>query len=44
MARTVRYFGECIPARFAETEIPVMCRIRPMHVVVMDATADERPR
>ena len=25
--RPIRYFGECIPARFAETEIPVLCRI-----------------
>lgn len=36
--RPVRYFGDCIPARFAETEIPVLCRIRPTHVVVLDAT------
>jgi PPOX class probable F420-dependent enzyme len=37
MGRTVRYFGECIPARFAETEIPVLCRIRPTRVVALDA-------
>ena len=37
--RTVRYFGDCVPARFAETEIPVLCRIRPTHVVALDATA-----
>jgi PPOX class probable F420-dependent enzyme len=36
--RPIRYFGECIPARFAETEIPVLCRIRPTHVVALDAT------
>ena len=36
--RPIRYFGECIPARFAETEIPVLCRIRPDHVVTLDAT------
>lgn len=36
--RAVRYFGEVIPARFAETEVPVLCRIRPTHVVAMDAT------
>jgi len=35
--RPIRYFGECIPARFAETEIPVLCRIRPDHVVAVDA-------
>lgn len=35
--RPIRYFGDCIPARFAETEIPVLCRIRPDHVVALDA-------
>ena len=35
--RPVRYFGNAIPARFAETEIPVLCRIRPTHVVAVDA-------
>jgi PPOX class probable F420-dependent enzyme len=42
--RPVRYFGEVIPARFAETEIPVLCRIRPTHVVALDArsSSDER--
>ena len=34
----VQYFGDVIPARFAETEIPVLCRIRPTHVVAVDAT------
>ena len=36
--RPIRYFGDAIPARFAETEIPVLCRIRPDHVVALDAT------
>ena len=35
--RRVRYFGDVIAARFAETEIPVLCRIRPDHVVALDA-------
>jgi PPOX class probable F420-dependent enzyme len=39
--RPVRYFGEVIPARFAETEIPVLCRIRPTHVVALVATGKE---
>jgi PPOX class probable F420-dependent enzyme len=39
--RPMRYFGECIPARFAETEVPVLCRIRPTHVVALDATRPE---
>jgi PPOX class probable F420-dependent enzyme len=38
--RPIRYFGECIPAQFAETEIPVLCRIRPAHVVAVDATGE----
>ena len=37
--RPIRYFGDCIPATFAETEVPVLCRIRPTHVVALDATA-----
>ena len=36
--RAVRYFGDVIPARFAETEHPVLCRIRPEHVVALYAT------
>lgn len=35
--RTVQYFGDCIPARFAKTETPVLFRIRPVHVVAVDA-------
>ena len=35
--RPVRYFGDAIPVQFAETEIPVLCRIRPTHVVALDA-------
>lgn len=36
--RPMRYFGDAIPARFAATEVPVLCRIRPNHVVALDAT------
>ena len=36
--RPSRYFGDAIPARFADTEVPVLCRIRPTHVVALDAT------
>jgi PPOX class probable F420-dependent enzyme len=35
--RPVRYFGDVIPARFAETEVPVLCRIEPTHVTTLDA-------
>jgi PPOX class probable F420-dependent enzyme len=36
--RPIRFFGDAIPARFAETEIPTLCRIRPTHVTALDAT------
>jgi PPOX class probable F420-dependent enzyme len=39
--RPIRYFGDAIPARFAQTEIPALCRIRPSHVVALDATGKE---
>ncbi|MGE5156269.1 MAG: PPOX class F420-dependent oxidoreductase [Betaproteobacteria bacterium] len=34
--RPMRYFGECVPAAFAETEVPVLYRIRPTRVVAFD--------
>lgn len=40
--RPVRFFGDAIPASFAQTEIPVLCRIRPTHVVAPDATVERR--
>jgi PPOX class probable F420-dependent enzyme len=39
--REISYFGDAIPARFAEIEIPVLCRIKPIHVVALDATGPE---
>jgi PPOX class probable F420-dependent enzyme len=39
--RPVRYFGDVIPARFAETEVPVLCRIEPTHVTTLDAEDTE---
>ena len=42
VGRPARYFGDCIPAPFAETETPVLCRILPTHVVAMDAGASKR--
>ena len=35
--RPMRYFGDCVPAGLAATETPVLCRIRPTHVVAIDA-------
>lgn len=31
------YFGECVPAEFKQTEVPVLCKILPTHVVSLDA-------
>lgn len=36
--RPIRFFGDSIPARFAKTETPVLCRIRPTHVAAVNAT------
>jgi PPOX class probable F420-dependent enzyme len=42
IGRKVRYFGDVIPVGFAETEIPVLCRIRPTRVVAVDARGSSR--
>ncbi len=39
--RPIQYFGDAIPAHFATTETPVLCRIRPTHVSALDATGRE---
>ena len=39
--RPIRYFGGAVPARFAESETPVLCRLRPTHVVALDATGGD---
>jgi hypothetical protein len=39
--RPISFFGGSVPARFAETETPVLCRIRPTRVVVLDARTEE---
>lgn len=31
------YFGACVPAEFKEMEIPVLCKILPVHVCKLDA-------
>ena len=38
LGRPVRYFGDVIEARFADSETPVLCRILPTHVVARDGT------
>ena len=42
--RRVRYFGDVIPARFADTETPVLCRITPTRVVAVDASEPPQTR
>ena len=39
--RPVSYFGDIIPATLAESEFPVLCRIRPDKVLTQDWTAAE---
>jgi PPOX class probable F420-dependent enzyme len=31
------YFGSCVPAELKDKEIPVLCKITPTHVTVLDA-------
>ena len=38
LGRPVRYFGDVIDARFADSETPILCRILPTHVVARDWT------
>lgn len=35
------YFGECVPAELKEKETPILCKIRPTHVVTLDARKKE---
>ena len=35
------YFGECVPAKYKDKEIPVLCSILPCHVVTLDARRKE---
>jgi PPOX class probable F420-dependent enzyme len=44
VGRPIRYFGECVPGHLAQTETPVLCRIRPTRVVALDATKPEDAR
>jgi PPOX class probable F420-dependent enzyme len=39
--RPIHYFGDAIPAGFAESETPILCIIRPTRVVALDATEPE---
>jgi len=38
------YFGACVPEKFKEQEIPVLCKIRPFHVCTLDARKKEEGR
>lgn len=35
------YFGTCVPAELQQTETPVLCKIRPRRVVILDARRKE---
>lgn len=36
------YFGGCVPADLQHSEIPVLCRIRPIHVVTLGSPRPAR--
>jgi hypothetical protein len=38
---TSPYFGGCVPAELKDSETPVLCKIRPTHVVTLDARPAE---
>jgi PPOX class probable F420-dependent enzyme len=38
--RRIRYFGDAIPVGFAKTETPILCLVRPAHVIAVDGTGD----
>ena len=38
--KPIRFFGDAVPARLAQTEIPLLCRIQTTHVVAIDATGE----
>jgi len=40
IGRPVSYFGGVIPARFAGSEQPTLCKIRPRRVVAVDAAGE----
>jgi PPOX class probable F420-dependent enzyme len=40
--RPARYFGDMVPAELAATEEPVLCLVRPLRVVALDARGGER--
>jgi len=42
--RPVRYFGDVLDASLAKTERPVLCRVRPVRVVVLNAEPKPTPR
>jgi PPOX class probable F420-dependent enzyme len=36
------YFGACVPVELKGKETPLLCRILPTHVVVLDATCEQQ--
>ena len=39
--RRVSHFGDVVPAHLAATEVPILCRILPDHVVALGAAVSE---
>ena len=38
------YFGACVPAELKQSEVPVLCRIRPQRVVALDRRGEMEMR
>jgi PPOX class probable F420-dependent enzyme len=36
------YFGECVPVAFKQKETPVLCKILPTHVTIVDAEGEKQ--
>jgi PPOX class probable F420-dependent enzyme len=40
--RPIRYYGGAIPAGFAKSEVPILCRIKPIQVITVDPADTEQ--
>ena len=37
-----QFFGDCIPKRFEENEIPVICKIKPIRIITMSKSGGKK--
>ena len=38
-----QYFGDCIPKHFEESEIPVLCKIKPLKIITLPKNGEDEP-